>query len=181
MTTVNFTLEPLKYEHYLLFLKRKYHSASYPLLFSSFIDMRTALYDKLTNTKKPKQKKKEKLDNANQLSKKKPITKKDISSRVEQFKKTFSEEIKFELDDVCNTFCSSSMNEQKCRKHRKTAVIACSVLMNRYSQFEIEQAILEKSKMSVDELLKQALKEKKLVSNNQVLFCAKRELVRLLT
>jgi len=181
MTTVNFTLEPLKYEHYLLFLKRKYHSSTYPLLFSSFIDMRVALYDKLTNTKKPKQKKKEKLVETSQISKKNPNPQKEIAGKVELFKKIFSEEIKFELDDVCFTFCSSSMDKQKCKKYRRSAKIACSVITERYSQYEIEQAVLEKSKISVDELLKQVLQEKKLSTNNQVLFCAKRELVNNLT
>ena len=182
MTTVNFTLEPLKYDHYLLFLKRKYHSSTYPLLFSSFIDMRVALYDKLTKSnKQPKQKKKEKLVESNQISKKKSSSQKKISSKVEQFKKIFSDEIKFELDDVCFTFCSSSMDKQKCKKYRKSAKIACSVITERYSQYEIEQAVLEKSKISVDELLKQVLQEKKLLTNNQVLFCAKRELVNNLT
>ena len=180
MTTVNFTLEPLKYNHYLLLLKRKYHSSTYPLLFNNFIDMRTALYDKLTNTKKPKQEKKEKPVETNQISKKNPNSQKKITSKVEQFKKIFSEEIKFQLDDVCFTFCSSSMDKQKCRKYRRSAKIACSVITDKYSLYEIEQTILEKSKISVDELLKEVLQDMKLTSNYQILFCAKRELVNFL-
>lgn len=35
----------------------------------------------------------------------------------------------------------------------------------------------EKSHVTIEELLKQVLSEKKLVTNDQVLFCAKRELV----
>ena len=69
LITVDFILTPLKYAHYLLFLKRKYHSSTYPLLFNSFIDMRAALYDKLSTSKQFTKKRKEKLVEVNQLSK----------------------------------------------------------------------------------------------------------------
>ena len=180
MTTVNFTLNPLKYDHYLLFLKRKYHSSTYPLLFNSFIDMRTALYDKLTNTKQTKQKKKEKLVETSQLSKKNQYSQKEITSKVEQFKKIFSEEINFKLDDVCFTFCSLSKDKKKCMKVRKNAKIISSTLLKRFTEYEIEQTILGASKVSLENLLKQIALKNKLPFNKQILFCTQRELVNFL-
>ncbi|MCG3255125.1 MAG: ATP-binding protein, partial [Candidatus Heimdallarchaeota archaeon] len=180
MTTINFTLDPLKYNHYLLLLKRKYHSSTYPLLFNNFIDMRTALYDKLTNTKKPKQKKKEKPVETNQISKKKSNSQKEIRDKVEQFKKIFSEEIEFELDDVCFTFCSLSKDKKKCKKIRKDAEIASSALLKRFTKHEIEQAILGTSNVTLENLLKQVALKNKLSFNKQMLICAQRELINLL-
>jgi len=69
------------------------------------------------------------------------------------------------------------MSKRECLSYKKNAQIACSILMKKYTKYEIEQAILEKSHTTIEELLKQVLLERKLSYNYQALFCAKRELV----
>ena len=129
LMTVDFTLPPLKYNHYLLFLKRKYHSSPYPLLFTSFIDMRAALYDKLSHSKQSTQKKKEKLVVTNNISKISTSSNKAIRSKTELTKKTSSQENQVKLDDVCFTFCSLNKDKKQCKTNRKDAEIAISSLL----------------------------------------------------
>ncbi|MCG3226386.1 MAG: hypothetical protein H7645_05645 [Candidatus Heimdallarchaeota archaeon] len=48
--------------------------------------------------------------------------------------------------------------------------------MKRYSKYELEQTILGTYDISLEELLKEVMSEKKLTYNDRSLFCAQREL-----
>ncbi|MCE7748955.1 MAG: ATP-binding protein [Candidatus Heimdallarchaeota archaeon] len=167
MVTKDFNRKPLNYNHYLLFLKRKYSYAAYPLLFNSFIDMRTSLYDKLTQRKHNHQKKEPKKKNIQQT---------ESNKQNPKNRKTSPKKQPFIQDDVCKTFCSLSKNQEECSKIRKDAEIVSSIMLKRYSKFEIEQAILGELGTSLEDLLKQVLKEKKLNEDDKVVYCAQREL-----
>ena len=182
MTTLDFSRNPLNYSQCLQVLESKYPSFTCPLLYTSFIDMRTSLYEKLGKANRPsrkegKSKKNEKENRSKQTSKKRVSPLITVKSSVEQSMSSVLGEHTNTQDDVCNTFCSSNMNKQKCLDYRKNAQLVCSNLMKRYTKYEIEQAILEKSHITIEELLKQVLLERKLVYNDYALFCAKRELV----
>ncbi|MCE7749478.1 MAG: hypothetical protein GPJ51_13910 [Candidatus Heimdallarchaeota archaeon] len=91
-------------------------------------------------------------------------------------KRELTREQPFKPDDICKTYCSLSNNKQECSKVRKEARNACSLLLKRYSGNRIEQAILGETGFSLEDLLKQVLKEKKLKDNDKVVLCAQREL-----
>ncbi len=162
--TKEFNCKPLDYQTYLLFLKRKYSSSLYPLLFSSFIEMRTTLHDKLTQS--------------NQTSKKNYQKEKKTNAERQKPKEQNSSFLnhKFKPDDVCITYCSLSKNEKECSIIRKNARNACSLLIKRYSRHEIEQAILGEKSSSLEDLLKEVLKERTLHNEEKVVLCAQREL-----
>ncbi len=105
----------------------------------------------------------------------KPVTVKEPS----KIREDVTEE-NFKPDEVCNTFCSTSMDKKECTRFRMNAQLACSIIMKRYSKYEIEQAILGTYDMSLEELLKEVMSERNLTYNDQVLLCAQRELTNLL-
>jgi len=132
------------------------------------------------NNKQPIQKKKEKLVRANQISKNSSSYTEEIRSNAKRTKKTSSQGDQDKFDDVCFTFCSLSKNKKKCIKNRKDAEIVSSILIKRFTEYEIEQAILRTSTVTIENLLKKVAMEKKLPYNKQMLFCAKRELTNFL-
>ena len=79
-------------------------------------------------------------------------------------------------DDVCNASCSLSKSKQACEICKKNALLVSSIVLKRYSSFEIEQSILGKSHTTIEDLLKKVISEKKLDNAEQVLFCSQREL-----
>ena len=144
--------------------------------------MRTSLYEKLGKAnrrtrREGNSKKIEKERSSKQTSKKRVNPLITVKSFEEQLNVSAPEVNQKTEDDVCNTFCSSNINKQKCLDYRKNAQLVCSILIKRYTKYEIEQAILEKSHITIEELLKQVLLERKLAYNDNSLFCAKRELV----
>lgn len=181
MKTIDFSREPHKYSSYLQLLESKYPNSTYTNLYDSFIDMRTSLYEKLSRTNqrsksgiKSERNKKEINSKQNSNLKSNPLR---IDNKpIEQLTNRALERKKNERDDVCNTFCSSSMNKEECLNTKRVAQLVCSILVKEYSSYEIEQAILGTFNITIEELLKQILAEKKLECNDRVLHCAKREL-----
>ncbi|NPD87384.1 MAG: ATP-binding protein [Asgard group archaeon] len=176
MTTADFTLNPLNYTLYIQILKRKYPSFVYPKLYNSFIDMRTTLYANLS--KQTNQNKKRK-SNINKKSQNKEIKGKSPTAEKTSTKpstEVFSKEKQEEKDDICDTFCSSNRNKEACISSKKNAQLISSIILKRYSSFEIEQAILGNSHTTIEDLLNKVILEKKLENTEQVLFCSQREL-----
>ena len=183
IVTLDFLKEPLNRQQYTVSLKKKYHYSSYPLLYSSFIAMRTSLYEKFSKSKEqPKNKSKqekskptnEKLPNRKSLQSKR-------DNKIENQEAIISSSIpKSEEDSVCNTFCSLKSQEQTCFDTRSSAQIVYSVVLKEFSMFEIEQAILGTTHITIEDLLKKVTLEKKLPYNRNVLFCAQRELINFL-
>ncbi len=183
MVTLDFLKEPLNRQQYTISLKKKYTYTSYPLLYSSFIDMRTSLYEKFSKSKEqPKNKsKKEKSKpiNANLPKRKSLQGKRD--NKIENQKTIITTNIpKSKEDSVCNTFCSLKSQEQTCFDTRSSAQIVYSVVLKEFSEFEIEQAILGTAHITIEDLLKKVILEKKLPYDRNVLFCAQRELTNFL-
>ena len=79
------------------------------------------------------------------------------------------------LSRSSSTFCSLNKNKQECIICKKNAHLISSILIKRYSKFELEQAILETSHTTIEELLKEVISEKNIDYNDKVLFCAQRE------
>ena len=72
------------------------------------------------------------------------------------------------------------MQEQSCFDTRSSAQILYSVALREFSEREIEQAILGKAQITLEDLLEKIALEKKLPYNKHVLFCAQRELTNFL-
>ncbi len=179
MVTLDFLKEPLNRQQYAVSLKKKYQFSSYPLLYSSFIAMRTSLYDEFSKSKeKPKNKIKQdkpKPSNANLPNTKTLQSKR--GTKIDDQKTIISANIhKSEEDSVCNTFCSLKSQEQACFDTRSIAQIVYSVVLKEFSEFEIEQAILGTKEITIEDLLEKVALERKLPYNKHVLFCAQREL-----
>ena len=176
MTTADFSLNPLNNTLYLQILKRKYPSFVYPLLYNSFIDMRTTLYGKLSKKKQP-DKKRQTSKNQTEQGVRNRVNISSIEERSsKQSAEILSNHKQEEKDDVCSTFCSLNKNKQECIICKKNAHLISSILIKRYSKFELEQAILETSHTTIEELLKEVISEKNIDYNDKVLFCAQREL-----
>ena len=183
MVTLDFLKEPLNRQQYFVSLKKKYNYSSYPLLYSSFIAMRTSLYEKFSKSKEqPKNKRKQEKSNPSKenLPDKKTLqVKRD--TKIENQKTIISANIhKSEEDSVCNTFCSLKSQEQTCFDTKSSAQIVYSVVLKEFSMFEIEQAILGTTHITIEDLLKKVTLEKKLPYSRNVLFCTQRELTNFL-
>ncbi len=181
MTTVDFTREPHNHSLYFQYLRDKYPSSNYTSLYDSFIDMRTSLYEKLSKAnQRVKKEVKSKKSNKEIISKSNSVVKSNFIKRdIKPIEKTIDrtlEHKKNSRDDVCNTFCSSSMNKEECMNTKMVAQLACSILIKEFSNYEIEQAILGTFTTTIEDLLKQILSSKKLDYNDRVLHCAQREL-----
>jgi len=145
--------------------------------------MRTSFYEKFSKSKEqPKNRSKQeksKPTNTNLPEKKTLQSKKD--NKTENQETLISANIpKSEEDSVCNTFCSLKSQEQTCFDTRSSAQIVYSVVLKEFSAFEIEQAILGTTNITIEDLLKKVTLEKKLPYNRNVLFCAQRELTNFL-
>jgi len=185
MTTVDFTREPHNHSLYFQYLRDKYPSSNYTSLYDNFIDMRTSLYEKLSKANQRTRKEdKGKKSNKEINSKRNSVVKSNLIKRdIKTIEKTIDrplEHKKNARDDVCNTFCSSSMNKEECMNTKLVAQLACSILIKEFSNYEIEQAILGTFTTTIEDLLKQILSSKKLDYNDRVLHCAQRELANLL-
>jgi hypothetical protein len=180
LITSDFDLAPMKYNSYLMFLRRKYSSSTYPLLFNSFIDMRAKLYDKLSNTKQSTKKKKEKNVEIKQKSKSSSSDKEKSRAKTEPIIKISLSEKQYSSDDVCFTFCNLSKDSKKCKEIRKEADKISSLLVMSFTKNEIEQAILETSNRTLGDLVMQIALKHKLSHNKQILFCAQRKLTNFL-
>ncbi len=180
MITADFTLAPLKYNGYIIFLRKKYSSSTYPLLFNNFIDMRAALYEKLSNTKQSTKKKKTKVIEAKQKPKSSSSEKKESGTKKEPIIKISLSEKQYNSDDVCFTFCNLSKDSEKCKEIRKKADKISSLLVMSFTKDEIEQAILETSNKTLGDLVMQIALKHKLSHNRHILFCAQRKLTNYL-
>ncbi|MCG3221268.1 MAG: ATP-binding protein, partial [Candidatus Heimdallarchaeota archaeon] len=103
MTTADFSLNPLNNTLYLQILKKKYPSFVYPLLYNSFIDMRTTLYGKLSKQKQS-DKKRQTSKNQTEQGVRNRVNISSIEGRFSnQSAEILSNHKQEENDDVCST------------------------------------------------------------------------------
>ena len=180
MITADFNSTPFKYNGYLAFLGNKYSSSTYPLLFNNFIDMRTALYDKLSNTKQSAKKEQEKKVEVVQKPKSRSRDIEESRAKIEPKIKISYSEKQYSSDDVCFTFCKLNKDTKKCKEIRKEADKISSLLVMSFTKDEIDQAILETSDKTLGGLVMHVALKNKLSYNRQILFCAQRKLTKFL-